>query len=63
MKRKVPYAERAKEIAAIIKCVDTDDRGLLFLEIASNLRANSQHFTASLFKKMADRYGYPDPAP
>lgn len=60
MKRSVPYSTRAKEIAAMIRAVNTDDRGLLFLEISNELYANAQNFTGSLFKKIAERYGYPE---
>jgi hypothetical protein len=35
-----------------------DKRGLLLMHVASLLRAQTQHFTASLFEHIGERYGY-----
>lgn len=37
---------------------DTDDRGLLFKDVAGLLRMEGQGYTASQFDLMAERYGY-----
>jgi hypothetical protein len=64
-KKKSPLAvkttrgERAKIIALLVEQEDTDSRGLLFKEVADNLRGNTQYFTANLFSQLALVYGLP----
>lgn len=48
--------EDAERIANIIMDTNTDDRGDLLLQVSDILRANSQGYTAALFKSIGDIY-------
>ena len=50
--------DKAKQIADIIIDTNTNDRGQLLRDIATELYTRSQGFTASLFKEIAETYGY-----
>lgn len=50
--------EDAAKIAAIVQKTDTDDRGLLFMKVAENLKINSQGDTGRLFTKIGNTYGF-----
>jgi len=51
--------EKARAICAVIKATDTDDRGLLLIEVADQLTLDAQGFTAELFRIIGTRYGIP----
>jgi len=51
--------EKAHAICAVITATNTDDRGLLFLEVADKLTLESQGFTAELFRIIGIRYRVP----
>ena len=51
--------EKARAICAVIRATDTDDRGILLLEIADQLTLDAQGFTAELFRIIGTRYGIP----
>ena len=51
-------AADATIIARIVKVTDSDDRGLLFKEIAERLTTVNQFYTASMFTHIAEVYGY-----
>lgn len=50
--------EKARTICAVIKATNTDDRGILFIEIADQLTLDAQGFTAELFRIIGTRYGF-----
>jgi len=47
------------KIAEIITETETEDRGLLFMEVYKQLNFGTQFYTSKLFKKMALEYGVP----
>lgn len=47
----------AQNISAIIRSVDTDNRGTLLRLIAEDLRKNAQGFTAKVFSAASQAYG------
>ena len=48
--------KKAKYIAGMIKSVDSDFRGELFLEVSEQLKKDTQYFTASCIKIASDVY-------
>jgi len=50
---------KAAMIAELIDKTDTDERGILFREIAVLLKGRSQYYTATLIMQMAHEYGHP----
>lgn len=56
----VDHAKNVEMITEIILQTDSEERGVLFFLISEELEKRTIFYTASLIRKLADEYGYPN---